>query len=85
MNSLSVREAKANLHKLIDEVSEKQQPIAILGKRNEAVLVSKEDWNAIQETLYLTSIPGMAQSIKEAAVEPIEECTPVESIVWFIK
>ena len=83
MDSLSIREAKADLHKLIDEVAEKQQPVVISGKCNDAVLVSKEDWNAIQETLYLMSIPGMTQSIKDAAVEPIEECTSAESTALF--
>ncbi|MEL6553764.1 MAG: type II toxin-antitoxin system Phd/YefM family antitoxin [Cyanobacteria bacterium J06621_11] len=82
MDSLSVREARDNLYKLIDEVAEHHQPVAIAGKRNGAVLVSKEDWDAIQETLYLMSIPGMAQSIKEAAAEPIEECTPIEELDW---
>jgi PHD/YefM family antitoxin component YafN of YafNO toxin-antitoxin module len=47
----------------------------ITGKRNNAVLVSEEDWKAIQETLYLTSIPGMAESIKEGIREPLSNCS----------
>lgn len=82
MDFLSVREARDNLYRLIDEVAEHHKPIVISGKRNGAVLVSKDDWDAIQETIYLTSIPGMTQSIQEAAAEPIEECLPLEELDW---
>ena len=82
MDSLSIQEAMDNLPQLIDKVSEDRKPVAISGKRNGAVLVSKEDWEAIQETLYLTSIPGMTESIQEAAAEPIEACTPLEDVDW---
>jgi len=53
MKSLSITEARKNIHKLIDEATETHQPVQITGKRNNAVLVSEEDWRAIQETLYL--------------------------------
>jgi len=82
MDSFSVREARDTLYRLIDQVAEHHKPVVIAGKRNGAVLVSKEDWDAIQETLYLTSIPGMMESIKEGGAEPIEDCTPLESIDW---
>lgn len=82
MDLLSVREARDNLYRLIDEVAEHHKPIAISGKRNDAILLSKEDWEAIQETLYLSSIPGMAESIHKAAAEPIEDCTAVEDLDW---
>jgi prevent-host-death family protein len=59
---------------LLDEASETHQPVQITGKRSSAVLVSEADWRSIQETLYLTSIPGMSESIKEGLNTPIEEC-----------
>jgi PHD/YefM family antitoxin component YafN of YafNO toxin-antitoxin module len=59
---------------LIDETATSHQPVLITGRRNNAVLVSEEDWVAIQETLYLISIPGMRESIKEGMQTPIEEC-----------
>ena len=59
MENISVSNASTNLYRLIDETAESHTPIAIVGKRNTAVLVSLEDWDAIQETLYLMSIPGM--------------------------
>lgn len=73
MTVLTASEARANLYRLIDQAAESHQPIHIAGKRSDAVLVAAEDWQAIQETLYLLSVPGMRESIKEGMAEPIEE------------
>jgi prevent-host-death family protein len=74
MAAITASEARANLYRLIDEAATSHQPVLITGKRNNAVLVSEEDWIALQETLYLLSIPGMRESIKEGMNTPIEEC-----------
>ena len=74
MAFLSASAARNNLYKLIDETSESHVPITIVGKRSRAVLVSESDWKAIQETLYLKSIPGMKESILDGAKEPLSEC-----------
>ena len=71
MTTLTASEARANLYRLIDQVAESHQPIHIAGKRTSAVLLSTEDWQAIQETLYLLSIPGMRESIKKGMAEPL--------------
>ena len=68
---LTASEARASLYRLIDQVAESHKPIVISGKRVNAVLVPEEDWNAIQETLYLLAIPGMRESIKDAMGEPL--------------
>lgn len=73
MQTLNASEARANLYRLIDEVAESHEPILISGKRSSAVLISSEDWSAIQETLYLLSVPGMRESIKEGMAEPLTE------------
>jgi len=70
----SASNARAILYRLIDEAAETHQPILIIGKRHNAVLVSEEDWAAIQATLYLLSIPGMRESIKAGMAVPIDEC-----------
>jgi antitoxin YefM len=70
MQRLTASEARANLYRLMDQAAESHQPIAITGKRCDAVLVAAEDWQAIQETLYLLSIPGMRESLKEGMAEP---------------
>lgn len=74
MTTLSASEARKRLYHLVDEVKETHEPVQIVGKRGSAVLVSEEDWRAIQETLYLTSIPGMRESIREGISTAIEEC-----------
>ena len=71
MSVLTASEARANLYRLIDQTNESHQPIHIAGKRTSAVLVSSEDWQAIQETLHLLSVPGMRESIKEGMAEPL--------------
>lgn len=71
MATLTASKARANLYRLIDQAAESHQPIHITGKRTNAVLLSAEDWNAIQETLYLLSVPGMRESIKEGMAEPL--------------
>ena len=73
MAILNATEARANLYKLIDETSVSHQPIVITGKRSNAVLLAEDDWKAINETLYLVSIPGMRESILEGMQESIDE------------
>ena len=63
MTSVSATEARKRLYALIDEVGQSHEPVQINGKRGNAVLLSEEDWRAIQETLHLVSIPGMRESI----------------------
>jgi len=70
MTELNASEARANLYRLLDEAAETHKPVRIAGKRNNAVLVSEDDWNAIQETLYLLSIPGMRKSIRAGMKTP---------------
>lgn len=73
MTTFSASEARKRLYSLVDEVKETHEPVQIVGRRNSAMLVAEEDWRAIQETLYLMSIPGMRKSIKEGLNTPIEE------------
>lgn len=74
MKTIKVTNARANLYKLLEEANDSHEPVHITGKKNNAVLVAETDWNSIQETLYLTSIPGMRESIIEGMNTPIEEC-----------
>ena len=77
---IPVSQARANIYTLMDETSQTHEPILITGKRNNVVMLSQEDWNAIEETLYLNSIPGMASSIQEAMNAPDSEFS--EDIEW---
>ncbi len=74
MTAITASEARANLYRLIDEAASSHKPLLITGKRNNAVLVSAEDWEAIQETLFLLSVPGMRESIREGMEASVDEC-----------
>lgn len=74
MTTMTVTEARKQLYSLLDDVADSHEPIQIAGKRNSAVLVSEEDWRAIQETLFLESIPGMKASIVKGMEMPVEKC-----------
>ncbi len=80
MNHLTASEARANLYRLLDEAAETHTPIRIAGKRSSGVLVSEEDWSAIQETLYLLSVPGMRESIKKGLKTPLDKCA--KELAW---
>lgn len=80
MAGITATEARSNLYRLIDETAESHQPIVIMGKRNKAVLVAEEDWAAIQETLYLLSVPGMRESIREGMATTVDKCD--EELNW---
>jgi antitoxin YefM len=74
MTILNATEARSRLYNLIDEVAESHKPILISGKRNNAVLISEDDWNAISETLYLLSVPGMRDSIVDGLNTDLSKC-----------
>jgi len=74
MTTLTVTEARSNLYNLIDETHQTHQPIIITGKRGNAVLLSEEDWASINESLYLLSIPGMRESIREGIATDLSDC-----------
>ena len=75
MKTLSVSQAKSILGQLVEESGLEHEPIHIQGKAKSVVLLSEEDWRSIQESLYLLSIPGMRESIREGLQTPIEECS----------
>ncbi len=75
MTTLTASQARTELYKLLDKVAISHEPIQITGKRNNAVLISEEDWSAIKETLYLLSIPKMRESIKKGLKTPLKECS----------
>lgn len=70
MTSISVTQARSNLYQLLAAVNMNSEPVTLTNSRGKnGVLISEDDWNAIQETLYLNSIPGMTESILAAAQE----------------
>jgi antitoxin YefM len=77
---ISVTEARQTLFGLVDRVNESHEPVTIIGKRGNVVMVSESDWRSIQETLYLKSIPGVWESIEAGIQESIEDCS--DDLPW---
>ena len=80
MSTITATQARSKLYRLIDDTVVSHQPVTITGKRGNAVLVSEEDWLAVQETLYLLSVPGMRESIREGLATPVDDCE--QDIEW---
>lgn len=72
MTATSATSARANLYRLIDQVNQESEPVTITGQRGNAVLVGEDDWRAIQETLFLESVQGLSESIRQARTEGVE-------------
>jgi prevent-host-death family protein len=73
MGATNLTNARQNLCRLIEQVNEDHEPLLITGKKASAVLVSEDDWRAIEETLFLSSIPGMTESIRDGMITPSSE------------
>lgn len=80
MTTLTATEARKNIYSLVDEVNESREAIQIQGKRGSAVLIAEDDWRALQETLYLSSVTGMKKSILKGMKTPIRKCS--KKLVW---
>ena len=80
MIALNVNKAKERLDVILDEVQNSHEPIIITGEKHSAVLISEEVWRSVEETLYLTSVPGMKDSIIDGMNEKIENCA--STIEW---
>jgi antitoxin YefM len=80
MTTLTATEARKNIYSLVDEVNESHEAIQIQGKRGSAILISEDDWRSLQETLYLSSLPGMKKSILKGMRTPVRKCS--KKLVW---
>ena len=80
MTTNTTTEVRANACRSKDAAAESHEAVVITGKRTRAVLVSEEDWRAMQETLFLLSVPDMRESIREGMETPVEDCS--ETLDW---
>ena len=80
MKRITAKQAQNDIDKVIEDAAAAHEPVAIDGTHAQGVLVALADWNGIQETLYLLSIPGMRESILEGAAEPLDSCS--EALDW---
>ena len=82
MKSCTATRFRTQLYKLLDEVSTDHKPIHIQGKRTSAVLVDANDWQAIQETLYLLSIPDLKDKILDSRNQNHAKMTKAKDLKW---
>lgn len=83
MTSISATAARGDLYNVIARVNEECKPITITNSKGKsAVLIGEDEWAAIEETLYLESIPGMVEKIQEGMSEPVEDCIPADEVEW---
>ena len=73
MTIYTTTEARSKLFQIVNETNQTHQPIFIKGKKGNAVIMSEEDYEGMQETMYLYSIPGLVERIKEASDSPETE------------
>jgi prevent-host-death family protein len=73
MSTINITNARKDLYKIVESVNKSHEPIHITGKNGTAVLIGEEDWRSIEETLYLTSIPAMRESIIEGINTPLDK------------
>lgn len=65
MSTINITNARQNLYQLVSDVNVGFNPITIVNNKGDnAVLISEEEWKNIEETLYLSSIPGYVDEIK---------------------
>lgn len=83
MGSVTATAARKDLYNLISSVNENCAPVTITNSRGKsAVLIGEDEWAAIEETLYLSSIPGMSESIIAGGAEPTAECVDEDALEW---
>ncbi len=82
MNTITVTHARQNLYQLVNETNLSHMPIQIMGKQGSAVLVSLDDWKAIEETLFLSNIAGMVESINTGRDESVDTCMDADEVEW---
>ena len=80
MSSINVTNARKDLYRLIEKINQSHEPVHVIGKNGAVVMVAEDDWKAVEETLFLTSIPGMRESIIKGMQEPIEKCS--DTLDW---
>ncbi len=82
MSAVNITNARKELYTLVENVNLYNEPTLIVSKKGNAVLVSEKDWNAMQESAYINSVPGLAESIIEGKNTPVEDCIPEDEVEW---
>jgi len=83
MKAINITKARADLFNIVESINENSVPIVLTNtKGKNVVLVGEDDWNSIQETIYLNSIQGMTTSLKKGMETSLKECIREEDVSW---
>lgn len=82
MTNVNITNFRKNIFEYINQAIEFNDVVNVNTKKGNAVIISESDYNALMETLYLSSVPKLADEIKEAGETPISECVPEDEVEW---
>ena len=82
MESTNITNARKNLFSLAEQAVASSKPVRITSKTGDVVLMSAVDWEAVEETLYLYSVPGLVEDILAGGNEAIDDCATPEDVGW---
>lgn len=78
MQTINASSARSNLFGLLTAISKGEEPKLIQSRNGDCVLMSKQDWDSIQETVFLISNPKTRKDIEEGIATPLSECVHIE-------
>jgi len=78
METINASFARSNLFALLTTLSKGEEPKLIHSRGGDCVLVSKQEWDSIQETVFLLSNPKVRKDIEEGIATPLSKCARVE-------
>ena len=73
METISITSLRKELYKIMERVITLNEPITVSTKNCNSVIMSEQDYNSLQETVYLLSQPGLLESIKEGEKEDLSQ------------
>ena len=82
MDAINITNARQNFFNIAEQAVTSSKPVRITSKTGDVVLISASDWDAIEETMYLHSVPGIAESIIEGMNAPEEGLIKEEDFKW---
>ncbi len=82
IHEVSANDFRENVEREVANVVTNHAVLRVRREGGDFVVLSAEDWRAVEETLYLSTAPGWIESLLKASCEPLEEGTRVEDLDW---
>lgn len=82
MTNTNITNFRKDIYEMLENTIKHNEPIHISTKNGNAVVLSEEDYNNLIETLYISSIPGLKEDIKQGLQEPVENCINEDEVEW---